>query len=386
MSGPLDGIRVLDFSKFLPGPYCTWLLAELGADVIRIENPRELAKQAKVFGWDRPGAPTWDEIRARDLFARGKRSLALDFGKAEAAEAIIKLAARADVLVEDYRPGVMASMGFGPDAMAAVNPALIYCSVSLCGQTGPYASKPGHDPVALAIAGALSRIGEDPDRPVFPGVPVADLMTGSNAVIAILAALLGRGADGGGRHLDIAMSDSAMPLVGGILARAENPAALPPRGMHRADSGIWKTADGQLLVTTDMEPRYWQRFCAAIGLDDLAARQMDRDAWPEMKTRIAAAMATRTRAEWLEIFAAADTQFASILEPVEALADPHNVARGMVREIPGPAGTLTQIGCPVRRDDPVTGPGSRPGGDSHSILTEIGFDEARIARLLEEEQ
>ncbi|HEY5713347.1 MAG TPA: CaiB/BaiF CoA-transferase family protein [Allosphingosinicella sp.] len=386
MSGPLAGIRVLDFSKFLPGPYCTWLLAELGADVIRIENPRELAKQAKVFGWDRPGAPTWDEIRSRDLFARGKRSLALDFGRPGAAEAIEALAARADVLVEDYRPGVMASMGFGPEAMAAVNSRLIYCSVSLCGQTGPYASKPGHDPVALAIAGALSRIGEDKERPVFPGVPVADLMTGSNAVIAILAALLGRGSDGGGQHLDIAMSDSAMPLVGGILARAEDPANLPPRGMHRADSGIWRTADGELIVTTDMEPRYWQRFCQAIGLDDLAGRQMDRTAWPEMKARIAAAMETRTRAEWMAIFAAADTQYAPILEPVEALDDPHNRARGMVREMDGPGGTLRQIGCPVAREDPVTGPASRPGGESRAILTEIGFDEARIARLLEKEQ
>lgn len=386
MTAPLSGIRVLDFTKFLPGPYCTWLLAELGAEVIRIENPRELAKQAKVFGWDRLSQAERDSIRARDTFARGKRSLVLDLGRPEAVDAVKALAARADVLVEDYRPGVMESMGLGAETMMGANPRLIYGSVSLCGQTGPYARKPGHDPVALAVAGVLSRIGEDPERPVFPGIPVADLMTGSNAAIAILAALIGRGADGAGQRLDIAMSDSAMPLLANVLGRAEDPSKLPPRGMHRADSGIWTCADGKLVVTTDMEPRYWQRFCEAIGLPDLAGRQMDRAAWPEMKARIAETIATKPREAWLEIFARADTQFAPVLEPAEALANEHNVARGMVREVAGPAGTLRQVGCPVRREQPVTAVASAPGADGRDILEELGFDEARIAALLEERQ
>ncbi|MGZ8361243.1 MAG: CaiB/BaiF CoA transferase family protein [Allosphingosinicella sp.] len=386
MNAPLAGIRVLDFTKFLPGPYCTWLLAELGADVIRVENPRELAKQAKVFGWDKLPPEERAGIRARETFARGKRSLVLDPSAPGALDAINDLAARADILVEDYRPGVMAKMGLGAEELMAAHPQLIYCSVSLCGQTGPYARKPGHDPVALAIAGVLSRIGENPDRPEFSGIPVADLMTGSNATTAILAALLGRGRDGGGERIDIAMSDSAMPLLGGILGRADDITKLPPRGMHRADSGIWHCADGALIVTTDMEPAYWQRFCDAIGLPELRDRQMDRKAWPEMKSQIAAAMATRTRDEWLAAFAAADTQFAPILEPHEALANAHNLARGMVRELDGPSGPLRQIGCPVAREAPVTQAARPAGADGRLILEEIGFDEARIAALLETEK
>ena len=386
MTSPLAGVRVLDFTRFLPGPYCTWLLAELGAEVIRIENPRELAKQAKVFGWDRLPAEKRAQIRARDSFARGKRSLVLDPSAPGAPDAIHALALRSDVLVEDYRPGVMAGMGLGAEAMTADFPRLIYCSISLCGQIGPYARKPGHDPIALAIAGVLSRIGENPERPEFAGIPVADLMTGSNAVIAILAALLRRGRDGSGERLDIAMSDSAMPLLAGLLGRAEDPARLPPRGMHRADSGIWRCADGELVVTTDMEPAYWQRFCDAIGLPELRDRQMDHAAWPEMKERIAAAMSTRPRAQWLAIFAAADTQFAPILEPHEALENEHVRARRMVRELDGPAGRLLQIGCPVAREAPVTQAAGPAGADGVAILREIGFDEARIAALLETNQ
>ncbi|RYY34909.1 MAG: CoA transferase, partial [Sphingomonadales bacterium] len=203
----LTGLKVVDFSKFLPGPYCTWMLADLGAEIIRIENPRELAKQRKVFGWDKLSDAENARLRAHDILARGKKSVLIDPGSDAGREAIHKLVAEADILVEDYRPGVMASMGYGWPEMAALNPRLIYCSVTLCGQTGPYARKPGHDPVALAIAGALSRMGEDPDRPAFPGVPVADLLSGSNAVIGILAAVIARSSTGKGQQVDIAMSD-----------------------------------------------------------------------------------------------------------------------------------------------------------------------------------
>ncbi|RYY33436.1 MAG: CoA transferase, partial [Sphingomonadales bacterium] len=135
----LTGLKVVDFSKFLPGPYCTWLLADLGAEVIRIENPRELAKQRKVFGWDKLSDEDNARLRAHDILARGKKSVLIDPGSDGGREAILKLIDQADILVEDYRPGVMASMGYGWPEMAARNPRLIYCSVTLCGQTGPYA-------------------------------------------------------------------------------------------------------------------------------------------------------------------------------------------------------------------------------------------------------
>lgn len=380
----LAGLKVVDFSKFLPGPYCTWMLADLGAEVIRIENPRELAKQRKVFGWDKLSDAENARLRAHDIFARGKKSLLIDPGSDQGREAIHRLIAGADILVEDYRPGVMETMGYGWPEMAALNPRLIYCSVTLCGQTGPYASKPGHDPVALAVAGVLSRVGEDPDRPAFPGVPVADLLSGSNAVIGVLAAVVARAATGRGQRVDIAMSDSALALVANLLSRHPDLATAPAKGVHRADSGIWQAADGLWLVTTDMEPRYWQRFCEAIGLPDLGPRQMDRANWPAIKARIAAVIATRPRAEWLAIFAAADTQFAPILTVAEAMADPHNQARGMIREVAAPGGAVRQLGSPIHLSNtPAVPPHAAPpaGADTEAVLAGLGYDAAQVAAL-----
>lgn len=379
----LRGLTVVDFSKFLPGPYCTWLLAELGAEVIRIENPRELAKQRKVFGWDKLSEEENARLRARDVFARGKKSVLLDPGSADGRAVIHRLIAGADMLVEDYRPGVMADMGYGWPEMAALNPRLVYCSVTLCGQTGPYARRPGHDPVALAIAGALSRMGEDPERPAFPGVPVADLLSGSNAVIGILAALLARTTTGRGQHVDIAMSDASLPLIANVISRNVDLAQAPPKGMHRADSGIWRTADGLYVVTTDMEPRYWRLFVEAIGLPELAERQMDRGGWGEMKARIAERIATRTRDEWLDVFERAGTQYAPILTIADALDDPHNIARGMAIDVALPGGgTARQIGSPVRLGDAApTRAASAPGADTRTVLAALGYSESQITAL-----
>ena len=374
----LDGTRVVDFSKFLPGPYCTWMLADLGAEVIRIEHPRELAKQARVFGWDKLSQPERDRIRAQDIFARGKRSLLLDPGAADSRPTIEALLRTADVLVEDYRPGVLASMGWSYEAVAAINPKLIYCSVSLCGQTGPYRDKPGHDPIALAVSGALSRIGENPERPGSAGVPVADLLSGSNAVIGILAALQARHYTGRGQQVDIAMSDSAMALVAPVLSRNPDLAKAPPSGRSRADCGIYRCADGRFLATTDMEPRYWERFCAAMGRPDFVPLQNDASRRAEIVAWLEARFAEQPLSHWLELLAKADTQFAAINSVAEALADPHNRARGMAIEVPHETGPLRHIGSPIHLSEtpPVAPrPARSPGADNAAILAELGLSE-----------
>lgn len=376
MNGPLEGIRVVDFSKFLPGPYCTWMLADLGAEVIRIEHPRELAKQAQVFGWDQLDDTARARIRASDIFARNKRSLLIDPGADASRPVLEELVRRADVLVEDYRPGVLASMGYGHDAMAAINPRLVYASVTLCGQTGPYRDKPGHDPIALAVSGALSRVGEDPDTPGFAGIPAADLLTGSNALIGILAALIARGTTGTGQQVDIAMSDSSMALTASILSRNPDLSKAPPRGRHRADIGIYRTADDRFLVTTDMEPRYWQRFCDAMGRPDFAARQMDPHARVEIRAWLETAFAKQPLAHWLDLLGRADTQFAAVSSIEEALADPHNVARGMSVTVDSAGGPVRQIGSPIHLSGtpPVPPRAARPAGaDNDAILQELGF-------------
>ena len=386
----LEGLRVLDFSRLLPGPYCTWLLADMGAEVIRVENPREVSKQAKVFGWDKLGEEERARLRRQDILARNKRSLLLDLGDAEAQEVLTALAAEVDVVVEDYRPGVLDGLGLGYQSLKAINSRLVYCSLTLCGQTGPYRDKPGHDPIALTISGAGSRIGEDPEAPGFAGIPAADVITGTHAAFGILAALRARDRDGEGQHVDIAMSDCSMALIVNLLSRHPDITTIPPRGTRRADMGIWRTSDGKFICTTDMEPRYWRRFCEAVGREDLIPLQMDVASRASIRRELEAIFATRSLAEWLAVLEGAGTQFAPVLEVAEALADPHNVARNMVVDVPVPQeAPVRQLGLPVklgRTPGAIRSLASLPGADTKAILDRLGLSDAEVQRLLQRAQ
>ena len=382
MTPVLQGLRVLDFSRLLPGPYCSWLLADQGAEVIRVENPRELAKQAKVFGWDKLDETGRARQRARDMLARGKRSVQLDIGSEAGRAALLKLAASCDVVIEDYRPGVLAGLGLGYEDMARVNPALVYTSLTLCGQTGPLRDKPGHDPVALALSGVLSRTGEDPEAPGLPGVPSADVTTGAHAAFATLAAVMAARTSGQGRHVDVAMTDCAMTLVANIVSRYETPADAPPRGTRRADLGLWRCADGAWLCTTDMEPRYWATFCEVMGHPEFIRAQLDPARRAEIRTTLAEAFAQEPRAHWLKLFEDAGTQYAPVNDVTEALAEPHLRARGMVVEVEAPGGALTQLGPPVRLGgEPAPRPAVLPGTDTRAVLAELGLGPAEITAL-----
>lgn len=378
----LSGLRVLDFSRLLPGPYCTWLLADQGAEVIRVEHPRELAKQAKVFGWDKLDDAGRARQRARDMLGRGKKSICLDLGDADAQETLRKLAATVDVVVEDYRPGVLDSLGLGYDRMAKAHPGLVYTSLTLCGQTGPLRNKPGHDPVALALSGVLSRTGEDPDAPGLPGFAAADVATGAHAAFATLAAVMQARAAGQGQHVDVAMTDCSMVLLANLIARHEDLTALPPRGARRADMGLWRCADDTWLVTTDMEPRYWADFCDAMGKPDYARWQMDPDRRAEIRDGLQAIFATKPRAHWLAHLGAAGTQFAPVNTLAEAMAEPHFHARGMVIVLDAPGGALTQAGPPVRLG-PFTppSPAALPGTHTGQILADLGLSDIEINAL-----
>lgn len=384
MTSALEGLRVLDFSRFLPGAYASWVAADMGADVIRVEHPRELAKHAAMFGKD-ADATAARRGRARPSYARNKRSLMLNPGHADAHRILHPLVQRADILIEDYRPGVMTGMGLGYDTLAALNPGLIYCSVSFAGQTGPLAGRAGHDPAALALAGALSRLNGLP-APTLPGLQVADVLTGTHTTIAMLLALQARTRTGRGQRVDVAMSDASMALLLVNLGRTDDPAALPTPGAWHPKGGVWACADGGWLCTTDMEPRYWARFCGAIGRPDLAARQHDAHAYPTMQREIAAIIATRPRDEWVAILDAADTQAQPVLSMAEAIAHPHHRARGMVMEVPlqGTA-PVTQLGLPFHLSDtPAIAPSAAgdPGADNRAIMAELGLSEAEHDALV----
>lgn len=383
MTHPLSGLRILDFTRYLPGAYTGWIAGDMGADVVRVENPRELAKHAQMFGHD--DDPRHARLRrARPSYWRNRRSIVLDPGHPQATEVLHALVSSADILVEDYRPGTMGAMGLGYDALAAINPRLIYCSVSFAGQTGPLAGRAGHDPAALALAGALSRLNGLPN-PSLPGVQVADVLAGAHAAIAVLVALQQRERTGKGNHVDVAMTDASMPLIAVALGRADDPAAIaPPDGTWNPKGGVWQCADGEWLCTTDMEPRYWQRFCAAVNRPQYAHQQFDTAAHPSIEADLKAMFRTRDRAGWLALLEPADTQVMPVLLPGEALRHPHAQARGMRVALEVGQDGIEQVGTPFRligADLPPPVPASLPGADHDAILAELGFDTEACARL-----
>jgi crotonobetainyl-CoA:carnitine CoA-transferase CaiB-like acyl-CoA transferase len=383
--GALSGIRVADFARFMPGPFASWLLADYGAEVIRIEFPRELAKQDALLGWTATAQSRRQIARASQVYARNKQSLQIDPAHPQGREAILKLVATADVLVEDFRPGVMAAMGYGYEAMSQLNPRLVYCSVSFAGQTGPYSARAGHDPLALSLAGVLSLLTNSP-RPLLPTIPVADVVSGCLAGFGILTALQARTRTGRGPRVDMAMSDAASVMLGASLWRNGGRTDVPlPAGHWQPKGGLWECADGKYLCTTDMEPRYWERFCQAIERPEFIALQTTRERWPELQQQIAAVIHTRPRSEWLERLAAADTQFMPVYTVEEAFADPHNIARGLPVQVPvGDAGSVSQFGPPIKLSEtPGTVRFAAPpaGADNARILAALGYDAAAIAAL-----
>jgi alpha-methylacyl-CoA racemase len=377
MSAALDGVTILDFSRFLPGAYPGWIAGDLGADVIRVEHPREVAKAALAD----PAAER--RRRARPSYQRNKRSITLNPTHPKARTVLDALLARADILVEDYRPGTMAAMGLGYTEVSERHPHLIFCSVSFAGQDGPLAGKAGHDPGGLALAGALSRLNGTA-RPTLPGVQVADVLAGAHATIAVLAALRARDRTGRGTRIDVAMSDACLPLTMVALGRTDDPSSLGPSdGAFHPKGGVWKCADGAFLCTTDMELPYWRRFCAAIGREDLTSWRETPARWPDLEGEIADTLAARPRAAWLAIFEAADTQATPVLSPAEALNSALMRARGMAVTLDTRDGPVTQVGTPFRLGDaaPDLRVGTLAGSDTDVILAELGFSPSETAEL-----
>jgi crotonobetainyl-CoA:carnitine CoA-transferase CaiB-like acyl-CoA transferase len=376
----LEGLRVVDFSRALPGAYASWIAADMGAEVIRIEHPRELAKQAAMFGAD-DGSPQALRRRARPSYTRGKRSLRINPGHPAARPAIEALLARADVVIEDYRPGVMAGMGWGYPEVSALNPRLVYLSLSFAGQTGPLAGMAGHDPLALALAGTLSRLNGLPE-PSLPGLQVADVLAGAHATIAMLLALAARDRTGKGQHADVAMSDASLPLLLVSMARHDDMGELAPPGSWHPKGGVWLCKGGGHICTTDMEPAYWRRFCEAVGKPEFAGLQHKPESWPAMQQELAALFRTRTRDEWHALLVAADTQVMPVYAPEEALAHPHNRARGRVLDVAVPGQEpVRQLALPFILSDsaPVAPVAAGPAGaDTAAILAELGIDPAEL--------
>lgn len=348
---PLAGIRILDFTAMLPGAICTQYLADLGAEVTKIEPPGH--------GEAARGNNTSQPSGIFHVTNRNKRSYAIDLKQADGVEMVLRLIAGADILVESFRPGVLTRLGLGWDDARAVNPRLVYCSITGYGQEGPLSQKAGHDINYQCYGGIVGQNVIDGSRPSSGTVPIADLGGGAlTSAVGILAALFDAQRTGLGRHVDIAMTDAAMALnVAALSSKMMFGGHDPVPGRDILSGGLpcyntYRTADDRYLAVGALEPKFWQAFCLALGRPDLVARgwQMgpERDA---AVAEIGSAIATKTLDEWMAIFAEVDACVAPVLTLEESLAGEQAKARGMVIEVSGGGATTTQFALPIRMTD-----------------------------------
>jgi len=369
-SGPLSGLKIVEFAGIGPGPFCGMLLSDLGADVVRV---------------DRKGS---GRASPADVTSRGRRSVALDLKSPDAIEAVLKLLESADGLIEGFRPGVMERLGLGPDVVLARNPKLVFGRMTGWGQTGPYAKAAGHDMNYIAITGALHAIGTE-DKPVPPLNLVGDFGGGAlYLAFGLMAGIISARETGKGQVIDCAMSDGAASLMamfygfkGAGIWKDERRSNLLDGGAHFYDT--YQCADGKWISIGSIEPQFYALLLEKTGITDPEfANQMDRSAWPSLKAKLQDVLRTKTQAEWCAIMDATDICFAPVLDLEEAPKHAHNVARetfvtieGVVQPAPAPRFSATP--------GAIQGPPPKIGAHNDEALTDWGFTAAEVAALKE---
>ncbi len=382
MSRPLDGTRVLDLTRLLPGGYATLLLADLGADVVKVEEPG----RGDYIRWTPPLVE--GESAAHRALNRGKRSVALNLKDPGGVELLRRLAGGFDVLVESFRPGVTDRLGVGPAALAEANPRLVYCAITGYGQDGPYRDRVGHDVNYIGYSGALDLMGVDGGPPVVPAVQVGDIAGGGMAaVIGILAALLERGRTGRGRFVDTAMTDGVASWLsihaGAFLQTGTEPrrGRMPLSGAY-ACYRVYECADGKWVTVGALEPQFWTALCRALELPDLVHTQFGPpDQQRKMAARLSEAFAQRPRDEWLEALAPIEACVGPVNSLAEAVEDPQVVHRGLVAEVEGapvgPASPFVMDGERLQRLTPAPGLGEH----TNEVLAEMGVTNDELSDL-----
>jgi crotonobetainyl-CoA:carnitine CoA-transferase CaiB-like acyl-CoA transferase len=380
---PLDDIKVLDLSRLAPGPFCTMLLGDLGADVLLIEAPSDT----------KAGGPGSAVPAVHNALARNKRSIVLNLRDEAAREVFYKLVESADVVVEGFRPGVVKRLGVDYETLAAKNERIVYCSVSGYGQDGPYAGLVGHDINYISIGGALGMIGNTPEGP--PAIPmniIADFAGGGlHAAYGILAALHARERTGSGQYVDIAMSDGTMYLLAMAISGYFATGRAPEAGNTILNGGasfynVYQCKDGWFSIGS-IEPHFWANLCKVMEREDLVPHQYNMEKRDEAAAHFRDRFKTKTRDEWFEIMKQSDICAAPIYSLDEALQDPHNLHRKMVIEVDGPdGGPVKQVGIGTKLSET---PGSvrsvapTPGQHTDDVLSTLGYDAGAIASLRE---
>ncbi|WP_339543666.1 CaiB/BaiF CoA transferase family protein [Pseudomonas sp. RA_35y_Pfl2_P32] len=386
MQGPLASLKVLDFSTLLPGPFASLLLADMGAEVLRIESPTRM-DLLRVL-------PPHDQgISASHAYLnRNKRSLALDLKQPAALEVVKQLLQDHDILLEQFRPGVMERLGLGYEALKAINPRLIYVSITGYGQTGPYKDRAGHDLNYLALAGLASYTGRADSGPLPLGFQAADIAGGSlHGVIGLLAAVIARQQSGQGQHLDVSMTDCAFSLNAmagaGYLACGVEPGREEQVLNGGSFYDYYRSRDGRWLSVGSLEPNFMQQMCTALGHPGLAAQGLSPK--PEQQRALKEALQIefekRDFSDLCALFAEVDACVEPVLSVAEAVAHPQLKARQLVAQVPrGDGSSQAQMACPLKFSEGLPEPrhiGAKLGAHTRQVLSELGYSEQRIDEL-----
>lgn len=389
MPGPLHGLIVLDFTRVLSGPYCTMILSDLGARVIKIEHP---VRGDDTRHW---GPPFIGEESAYFLsINRNKESLTLDFKRAEGKQVLEALLPRADVVVENFRPGTLAAAGLDGPALLARHPRLIYCSISGYGHTGPRRAEAGYDAVIQAEGGLMSVTGEADGPSYRLGVAISDIVSGMFAAHGIMAALYSREQSGAGQIVDIGMLDSAAALLtyqaGNYFTTGETPRRMGNRHPTIVPYEVFETSDGEIVIAVGNDP-IWRRFCdvadlSALGADERFDTNRGRvEHYAELKAVLDRAFKARTREVWLGVLREAGVPCGSVRDVAEVLKDPQLKERAMIVELHHPTvGPINVMGSPIKLSETppaIRTPPPTLGQHREAILMELGYDRQSILAL-----
>ena len=384
MSGPLSSLKVLDFSTLLPGPFASLLLADMGAEVLRIESPTRV-DLTRVL------PPHVDGVSASHAYLnRNKRCISLDLKAPAAIEVVKQLVREYDILLEQFRPGVMERLGLGYEVLKAINPQLIYVSITGYGQTGPYRDRAGHDINYLALAGVASHTGRADSGPLPLGMQVADIAGGSlHGVIGLLAAVVQRQSTGHGQQVDISMTDCAFSL-NAMAGAAYLTAGVEPSMEGNALNGgsfydYYCSRDGQWFSVGSLEPQFMQLLCAALGRPELASLGLRPDKQVELKSALRSEFEKRDAAEWREVFAGLDACVEPLLSFSEAVEHPQNKARELVVDVPREGKSAQrQLAHPIKFSSGIPAPrhiGAALGEHNQEVLQALGYSLEQITQL-----
>ncbi|WP_448681274.1 CaiB/BaiF CoA transferase family protein [Pseudomonas nicosulfuronedens] len=370
MAGPLTGLKVIEMVGLGPAPFCAMLLADMGAEVIRVQRPGQALGERARF----------------DVLARGRRAIALDLRQSEGVETLLQLVEGADALIEGFRPGVMERLGLGPEQCLQRNPRLVFGRMTGWGQSGPLAQAAGHDINYIALAGALHAIGRPGEKPVVPHNYIGDFGGGGMLLgFGVLCALLEAQRSGKGQVVDAAMTDGTALLSAMMYGFRAGGRLSDERGSNLLDGGAhfydtYECADGRFIALGAIEPQFYAELLQRCGIDDPQfQQQMDPRQWPQLKAKLTALFQQRSRAQWCDLLEGSDACFAPVLDWAEAAEHPHNRERGTYLELDG---VLQPAPAPRFSRTPATTPTPASGElQSEAVLRDWGLSDERIAGL-----